>query len=124
MEDEKQKIFDEMRVILSSYVPPLSVKIDEDRRYDIYGTKPVQIGRIKKKEMFFASVIIQKYHVGFYFSPIYTHRDRFDDAPEELLHLLKGKSCFHIKRFDTAVFENIRQIMDKGIRIYEEEGWV
>ncbi|MDA0524269.1 hypothetical protein [Methanococcoides alaskense] len=124
MEDEKQKIFNELRVILSSYVPPLSVKIDESRRYDIYGTKTVQIGRTKKKEMFFASIIIQKYHVGLYFLPIYTHKDRFDDAPEELLHLLKGKSCFHIKRFYTAVFENIRQAMDKGIRIYEEEGWV
>ena len=74
--------------------------------------------------LFFASVIIQKDHVGVYFSPRYTHRDRFDDVPEELLDLLKGKSCFHLKRFDTTVFEKIRQIMDKGIRIYEEEGWV
>ncbi|ABE51440.1 hypothetical protein [Methanococcoides burtonii] len=124
MEDEKQNIFNGLRFILSSYVPPLSVKIDESRRYDIYGTKPVQIGRTKKKDMFFAFIIIQKYHVGFYFSPIYTHKDRFDDATEELLHLLKGKSCFHIKRFNAAVFEDIRQLMDKGIKIYEEEGWV
>ncbi|WP_305064289.1 hypothetical protein [Methanococcoides sp.] len=57
-ENERQKIFNELRVILSSYVPPLHIKIDESRRYD------------------------------------------------------------------TAVFENIRQVMDKGIRIYEEEGWV
>ncbi|MCM1987562.1 hypothetical protein [Methanococcoides seepicolus] len=28
------------------------------------------------------------------------------------------------RRYDTAVFENIRQVMDKGITIYEEEGWV
>ncbi|NPE31971.1 hypothetical protein HNV12_29235 [Methanococcoides sp. SA1] len=41
-----------------------------------------------------------------------------------LFFLLKGKSCFHIKRFDAAVFEDIRQLMDKGIKIYEEEGWV
>ena len=89
MEDERQKIFNELRGILSSCVPPLSEKIDDRGRYDIYGTKPVQISRIKKKEMFFASVIIQKYHVGFYFSPIYTHKDRFDYVPEDLLDLLK-----------------------------------
>lgn len=51
---------------------PLSEKIDDNRRYDMYGTKPVQIGRTKKKEMFFASDIIQKYHGGS-ISPRHTH---------------------------------------------------
>ena len=124
MEDEKQKIFLELRSILSSYVPPLVVRIDEETRYDVYGSKTVQVGKTKKDGIYFASIIIQKHHVGFYFFPIYTHRDRFDDVPENLMKLLKGKSCFHLKRFDENIFDDIKWIMDKGMNIYKEEGWI
>ncbi|WP_445475539.1 hypothetical protein ACT9XH_02005 [Methanococcoides methylutens] len=124
MEDEKQKIFLELRSIVSSYVPPLVVRIDEKKHYDVYGSKTVQVGKTKKDGIYFASIIIQKYHVGFYFFPIYTHREKFNDEPEELMKLLKGKSCFHLKKFDESIFDDIKWIIDKGMEIYKEEGWV
>lgn len=47
MEDEKQKIFLELRSILSSYAPPLVIRIDENKRYDVYGSKTAKVGKIK-----------------------------------------------------------------------------
>ncbi|WP_135606149.1 hypothetical protein [Methanococcoides sp. NM1] len=71
MEDEKQNIFLELQSILSSYVSPLVCQDRQKKRYDIYESKIVQVGKTKKDGIFFASVIIQKYHVGFYVFPIY-----------------------------------------------------
>lgn len=124
MEDEKQKIFLELRSILSSHVPPLVVTMDEEGSYEVSGDKKVKRGKKEIDNMFFASTIVQKRHVGFYFFPIYTHREEFDDVPENLMKLLKGKSCFHIKKYDESVFEQIGSMLEKGLEIYKKEGWV
>ncbi|MCG8514159.1 MAG: hypothetical protein MI740_08460 [Halanaerobiales bacterium] len=124
MEDEKQRIFIKMKSLLSSYVPPLVVAVDEDGHYEIKGNKDVIVGKRKVNGIFFASVIIRKHHVGFYFFPIYTHRENFSHTPEHLMKLLKGKSCFHLKKYDDAVFEAIDQILVKGFGIYKEDDWL
>ena len=124
MEDEKQRIFLRLRSLISSYVPPLIVAIDADEHYEIKGTKNVTVGKRKVNGMFFASSVIRKHYVGFYFFPIYTHRENFSDTPEHLMKLLKGKSCFHIKKYDDAVFGAIEQILVKGFEIYKEDGWI
>ncbi|WP_406659986.1 hypothetical protein V7O66_09050 [Methanolobus sp. ZRKC3] len=123
MMDERE-IFLKLKSLLSSYVPPLVVMVDEDRRYDVYGNKRAKIGKKEHENVYFASTIIQKHHVGLYFFPIYTHRDRFSDQPDSLIKLLKGKSCFHLKKYDEAIFAEIEALLDKGIDVYREEGWV
>ena len=124
MEDEKQKIFLELKSILSAYVPPLVVTKNEDKNYEISGNKKIKIRKREVDSIFFASAVIQKNYVSFYFFPIYTHRAKFSDIPDNLMKLLKGKSCFHIKKFEDSTFEEIKAILDKGLEIYKKEGWV
>ena len=121
---EKQQIFLKLKDLLLLYVPPLVVTRGEDKRFDLYGNRKVVIGNRTHEQVYFASVVIWKHHVGFYFFPVYTHRDRFLDAPEEMMKLLKGKSCFHIKKYDDSIFDDIRNILEKGFQIYRDEGWV
>jgi hypothetical protein len=43
---------------------------------------------------------------------------------KELLSLLKGKSCFHIKNFDRTVLTQIREVLKSGFNQYKKNKWV
>jgi hypothetical protein len=62
-----------------------------------------------------------KNHVGFYFFPNYTHPDEFEDTPDILRKCLKGKSCYHIKKDDDLLFEEIEKILEKGFNFYKDQ---
>jgi hypothetical protein len=42
----------------------------------------------------------------------------------ELLKCLKGKACFHIKKEDPQIMDQIKDALKEGYRLYEEKGWV
>jgi hypothetical protein len=65
--------------------------------YDLWCFKELEIAGRKRKEVFFASIVTRKSYVGFYYMPIYTDTGLSEVFKPELLSLLEGKSCFHIK---------------------------
>ncbi len=69
---DQDLIFSAVRDLLKTYSPPLVAKVDESGRYDLVSIKDVVIAGRKRKEVYFASVIIQKSYVGFYYMPIYS----------------------------------------------------
>lgn len=91
--NELVSIFKELKSILNIYEDPLKPKFDLDSKYDLWSFKNVEIAGRKRKEVFFASIIIQSSYVGFYYMPIYTDVSLQDVFKPELLKLLKGKSC-------------------------------
>ena len=44
-------------------------------------------------------------------------------APE-LLKLLKGKSCFHIKKLTPELLDQIKSALQVGYEAYQVRGWV
>jgi hypothetical protein len=78
----------------------------------------------KKKEVFFAGLIIQKAYVGFYYMPIYAETDLKTVFKPELLRLLKGKSCFHVKKLDEELLRQIEAALKIGYELYRGRGWV
>ena len=124
MKLDKSQIFKQLKSLLSSLVPPLSARTNTTSRYDLYGKKKVKLRNKEVDGMYFASAIVQKNYVGFYFFPIYTHPQDFSDVPEDVKKCLKGKSCFHIKKLDETLFKNFRSILKRGIDIYRRAGWI
>jgi hypothetical protein len=121
---ELQYIFNELKDILKKYEGRLSFKKNEEGYYDLWSVKDIVIDGRKRKEVFFAGLIIQKSYVGFYFMPIYTDTDLKEVFKPELLKLLKGKSCFHIKKLDDELKSQIREALELGFELYKERGWV
>ncbi len=118
-------IFNRLKRFLKKYEkPPLKPKFDLEGKYDLWSFKDVEISRRKRKEVFFASIIIQSSYVGFYFMPIYTDTDLKDVFAPELLSLLKGKSCFHIRSLDEKLEEQIEKALEIGFELYKKKGWV
>ncbi len=117
-------VFSELKNLLQSYAPPLIPKMDSERSYDLWSVKDLVIEGRKRKEVFFAGLIIQKSYVGFYFMPVYVESEMKALFPPELLRHLKGKSCFHIKALTPELSAQIRAVLQSGFDLYQQRGWV
>ncbi|UCC94040.1 MAG: DUF1801 domain-containing protein [Thermoplasmata archaeon] len=125
-QDELVEIFDELKGMMKVYEDKgkLEPKFDLDSKYDLWSFKDVEIAGRKRKEVSFATIIIQSSYVGLYYMPIYTDTDLAYVFEPELLATLKGKSCFHIKRMDDTMRAQIDKALRVGYDLYEERGWV
>lgn len=117
-------IFNRLKQILQKYENPLQPKIDLDSKYDLWSYKNVEFAGKMRTEMYFAGLIIQSSFVGFYYMPLYVDESLKRFIPPELLKLLKGKTCFHIKHLDDILAGQIDAVLAKGIEFYKEHGWV
>ena len=117
-------IFNRLKRLLKKYEDPLKPKFDLDSKYDLWSFKDIEIAGRKRKEVYFAGIIIQSNYVGFYYMPIYTDASLKDVFKPELLSLLKGKSCFHIKKLDERLEGQIEEALHKGYALYKRRGWI
>jgi len=121
---DRKEIFDQIKLLMKKYEKPLVARSDYDSRYELWSEKEIEIGGRKRKDIFFAGLIIQSSYVGFYFMPIYTDTSLKDIFEPELLSTLKGKSCFHIKKLDKKILSQIKSSLAIGFNLYKKRGWV
>ena len=130
MKDENKKAaelmrtFKKLKKILEKYEGSLKLKFDRKEKYELWINKEVNIAGKTKKELFFAGLTLQKNYVSFYFMPIYVEPELKEKLEPELLKLLKGKSCFHIKSIDQELENKIFDALQKGYKLYEENEWI
>lgn len=118
-------LFAEAKAPLEPYARHFTVRRDEPGYYDLWSEKDVVIESRRHKEVFFAGLIIQKAYVGFYYMPSYSDADRAREFfGPELLALLKGKSCFHLKRLTPEIRSQMAEALEKGFELYRSRGWV
>lgn len=122
--DNKKEIFDQIKNLMKKYEPPLIARSDFDSRYELWSEKEIEIDGRKRKEIYFAGLIIQSNYVGFYFMPVYTDTSLKEIFEPELLSTLKGKSCFHIKKPDKKLLTQIKKSLEIGFKLYKRRGWV
>lgn len=125
MKTDFVEIFQTVRASLQPYATlGFSNRTNSEATYDLWSDKNILIEGRQRNEVFFASVEIHKGHVGFYFMPVYAEPDMKSIFDDNLLKLLKGKSCFHIKKLDDLLMGQIEDALAEGFRLYKERGWV
>ena len=122
--DQRKEIFDKIKVLMKKYENSLVARSDFDSRYELWSEKKIEVAGKKRKDIFFAGLIIQSNYVGFYFMPIYTDTKLKDVFEPELLATLKGKSCFHIKKLDKKLISQIKKSLETGFKLYKNREWV
>jgi hypothetical protein len=118
------EIFNIIKKLMKKYENPLVPKIDMDSRYELWSVKNVVIEGRKRKEIYFAGIIIQSNYVGFYYMPVYVETDIKNMFETDLLKLLKGKSCFHIKKIDEVLEKQIADALEQGYLLYKKREWI
>lgn len=107
-------IFNAIKPLIKKYVPPLTAKADYESRYEAWYVNDFEVMNRKFKEAYFAGLIIQSSYVGFYFMPVYMNPKMKDSLKPELLKLLKGKACFHIKKLDDDLILQLDDVLQRG----------
>lgn len=119
------EIFQTIRAVLQPYATlGFSNRLNTETTYDLWSDKNVIIEGRKMNEVYFSAVIIHKGHVGFYYMPVYAEPEMKRIFDPSLLKLLKGKSCFHIKKLDDALLGHIEDALAEGYKLYKEKAWV
>ncbi len=75
-------------------------------------------------DVYFVGLMVQKGYVGFYFMPVYANPGLKSELHPQLLKCLKGKSCFHIKKNDPELMEQVKQALEIGYEDFKKKGWV
>ena len=119
-----QRTFSVLKALLKPYQPPLLPKLDDETHYDLWTVKDVVIAGRKKTEVFFAGLAMRQRYVSFYCMPIYMAPEIKTMLAPELLALLKGKSCFRIRKLDAELMGQIEAALKVGFEIYPRNGWV
>ncbi|MBK9330233.1 MAG: DUF1801 domain-containing protein [Sphingobacteriales bacterium] len=124
--DELKEIFDQLKPLLKNYEKgSISARMDFESRYELWSEKELEAFGKKRNEMAFAALIIQSSYVGFYFMPVYSEPEKLKKVIHpDLLRILKGKSCFHVKRTDKNLLRHISEALAEGYSLYREKGWV
>jgi hypothetical protein len=120
-------IFERLETSFRGYAPPLVVRaggVRGKRDCQLWSEKAVEIDGRKRAEVCFAGLIVQKSYVGFYFMPVHTDDQRRALFAPELLALLRGKSCFHVKRLDDELLGHVGAALEAGFELYRKRGWV
>jgi hypothetical protein len=120
MKKEFALIFSKLKSILENFSPPLKITKNTEKDFELYTTKASEFAGRKFPNLYFAAIKNQKGFVGFYFFPVYTHPQLLKKYPEELRKCLKGKSCFHIKKDDDKIFQQIEKAVKDGFDCYKK----
>ncbi len=115
---------EEIRALLETYTPPLEVRAEKGGGYHLWSVKDIVIAGRKRKDVYFAGVMQQKGYISFHYMPIYVDSEQKAMFKPELLSLLKGKSCFHIRCLDPALKKQIKDALKSGMKLYKQRGWV
>lgn len=124
MEKDLTIIFDRLKRMMKEYEGPFKPRFGLDSKYDLWSIKDLVIDGRKRKEVYFAGLIIQSKYVGFYYMPQYVDVSISEIFHPDLLKLLKGKSCFYIKSLDDELEGHIKKALETGYKLYQKRNWV
>ncbi|QNR22776.1 hypothetical protein [Croceimicrobium hydrocarbonivorans] len=105
---------------LKEQCPPLRVRKEGPGGLEVCGRKETMQGKQKVDGYYFASTAAKPKDIRFYFFPIYTDPELFQ-LSEGLQKMLKGKSCFHVKKLSEEQQAEIRKIIALGVNRYNEK---
>jgi hypothetical protein len=129
-DESLEEVYVELKKILARHAPPFKlcdVGVRNKLSAQLVVPKPVAIlgaygGKPVNVQM--AAVILQKGYVGFYLMCIYMNGQAKKEISPALLRLLKGKSCFHVKKLDDGLKKDIEAALVMGTKAYRERGWL
>ena len=123
-------VYFEIEGILKRHAPPFlfqELGVHNKKSAHITVPKPVAVpGAYGGKPVLrpLAAVILQKGYVGFYFMCIHGNDEVRKQLSPAFLKLLKGKSCFHVKKLDDGLRADIEAALELGTKAYKERGWL
>jgi hypothetical protein len=115
---EFDRVFAELKAILSDYEPRLQVVHDRAGYYylDTHAIGP------NGKPIMFGAVRVGKNYVSYYFMPVYG--GILDGLSPALKTRMQGKACFNFTEVDKALFKDLKTLTKRGYAAWKKMEWV
>lgn len=125
MKTDLIEIFQTVRAAMQPYETfGFNSRINSDTEYDLWSYKNVTLMGKQRNEIYFAGLKIMKNSVTLHFMLMYIQPEVKELLHPDLLKLLKGKSCFHIKKLDETLMDHIAVAFEVGYKAYKQNEWV
>ena len=126
-----ENVYDQLVALMKRHAPPFRTDVaciaGGKKSFQLTVPKPVVVPGAyggKPVDVQLAAAIVQKGYVGLYLMCVYMNEKAKKKLSPALLKLLKGKSCFHVKKLDDALIKDIQNALAIGAEVYKERGWV
>ena len=125
-----ESIYEQIETLLAQHAPPFLLRdlgVRNKRSAQLVVPKPVAIPGAyggKPVHVQMAAAILQKGYVGFYLMCVYVDGKGKNEISPALLKLLKGKSCFHVKRMDDGLRTDMEAALVAGTKAFRKRGWL
>jgi hypothetical protein len=116
--DEFPHVFEELKKILQSHVPPLVATADTPENYYLDTTPPIA-GK-QAASSFAAAVQLRKNYVSYHLMPVYMYPGLLDHISDRLKKRMQGKACFNFTAVDETLFAELAQLTAAGFQRFRE----
>jgi len=103
-------VFDALKAILTPYAPKMKVLEDKPGRYTLLAGYSETL----KKDVWFASVMVNKSYVSFHLMPIYMNAPLQATVSPELQKRKQGKACFNFRSVEPKLLSELKTLTKKG----------
>jgi len=122
IEEWQRQVVDDVKTLLEPYRKNLDVVADTPHHYELwtnlgYRTRSFHVKR--SRGIAFASIVIFKKHVAFYFYPLAISPDMENVMGESLKGLRTGQYTFHLKESNAAIRSDITALAEAGWAFYK-----
>ncbi len=119
---EVAEIREKLVQLLKEHLGDLKITSDTYEKFEVSGTIEAMQGKKKVDGIYFSTVVPKPKDVRFYFFPTYSHKEQLGELSADLKKALKGKSCFHIKQMDEQFEQNLKELVNRSVQLYKEDG--
>lgn len=118
-------IAEKLKAILTKHNNVFRITSEKPENFEVSGTIPTMQGKKKVDGIYFASVVPKPKDVRFYFFPLYTHKEQVDPLlNDDTRKFLKGKTCFHVKFLTPEIEQNLQELTDHAVHLFQENNWL
>jgi hypothetical protein len=117
---ETARVYAELHRILAPFAATLEVKRDDGQQLYLDTRHRQKNGQ----PLFFGAVQVKKSSVAYHLMPVYLQPALLETASAELRARLTGQSCFHFKKVEPALFEELAALTQAGFDSYHAQGFV
>jgi hypothetical protein len=127
--ENQELVYNKLVQVLRPYarlmkIPPIMSKlyiIDTQMQFELLTAHPYK----KNKGILFAGASIRKEgYVGLYFFPLFKCPSLKHKLPAQLARLQNGASVFHIVDLNDQLLNEVMELLNIGVKYYQELGWI
>ena len=129
MSSQLEPVFVRLRRILEKHAAHLSVADDSVDRYCLEGligpaTLRSWAGKAKQPRIPVAWVQVGRAYVSYHVMGISGNSKLLEGMSRQLKARMQGKTCFNFKRIDESLLQELEQVTDRGIAVFEKAGYI